>query len=153
MKIAFVACSGTKTEKAAAAKDLYISPLFKKTRAHVEAMCDEWHILSALHRVVHPNTVLEPYDFTLAQMSRKQREVWAADVMRQIRGLVQPGDRVYIFAGQLYREHLIEPLKQLQCYVDIPLEGLGIGEQLQTLSVTPDPDGVIWMGSAKGRQS
>src|SRR5664280_3570422 len=33
-------------------------------RTYVERSCDEWWILPALHGLVHPDEVLEPYEFS-----------------------------------------------------------------------------------------
>ncbi|MCS4191258.1 hypothetical protein GGP51_002750 [Salinibacter ruber] len=40
---------------------------------------------------------------------------------------MSPSDEVTILAGQTYREHLVEPLKQMVAEVTVPMEGLGIG--------------------------
>jgi hypothetical protein len=42
---------------------------------------------------------------------------------------VRPGDRVILLAGVLYREHLVPKLRQAKCYVEVPIKGLGIGQQ------------------------
>jgi hypothetical protein len=50
---------------AAPAGDLYVSSLFMGRRRFVEASCDRWFILSALHGGVDPDEVIEPYDESL----------------------------------------------------------------------------------------
>jgi hypothetical protein len=41
--------------------------------------------------------------------------------------------RVVVFAGVRYREHLIDYLRQRAPVIEIPMERLGIGRQLQWL--------------------
>jgi len=44
------------------------------------------------------------------------------------------GDEVLILAGRRYREYLIGPLRRRVESIQIPMEGLDIGEQLQFLN-------------------
>jgi hypothetical protein len=127
--LGFVACCGKKLAHPAPAKKLYQSDLFRKSRAYVEQHCDDWFILSALHGLVHPDKVIEPYDVTLERMSRLDNLVWTADVMIDVAGLRI--DRGYaeciVLAGSRYRKAFDGiPHKA-------PLAGLGIGQQLAWL--------------------
>jgi hypothetical protein len=65
-RIGLVGCVKTKRSFASPGKDLYASPLFRGRRRYVEASCDRWFVLSALHGLVAPDEVLEPYDVTLS---------------------------------------------------------------------------------------
>jgi len=38
-----------------------------------------------------------------------------------------------ILAGKKYQENLVNPIQQMGCSVEIPMEGLGIGKQLRWL--------------------
>ena len=60
-----VGCVKQKALTARPARDLYVSALFEGRRVFVERSCSEWWILSALHGLIHPDQVLEPYDVTL----------------------------------------------------------------------------------------
>ncbi len=69
-KIILVGCVATKQEIPCAAKDMYISPLFKKRRAYAEqevknGNAASWFIVSSLHTIIDPETVIEPYDKTM----------------------------------------------------------------------------------------
>lgn len=78
--IALVACGKAKLDRAAPARDLYIGNLFRAARAHVEAASyDTWYILSAKHHLVHPDTVIAPYDYRLPKRA-SVREAWARAV-------------------------------------------------------------------------
>ena len=62
MRIGLVGCVKKKGPVAAPAEELYVSPLFVGRRRFVESTCDRWFILSALHGLVDPHEVIEPYD-------------------------------------------------------------------------------------------
>lgn len=116
-----VSCVGKKRTTAQPAKDLYISDWFIKAREYAENNGKRWYILSAKHGLLHPDTVIDPYEKTLNTMGAEERRAWAEQVDTAIAML--PG-RLVCFAGEKYREHLQTPL-------ETPLKGRGIGEQLR----------------------
>ncbi len=63
--VGLVGCVATKLGKPSMSKDLYILTLFRGGRRYVDKLCDEWFVLSALHELVDPEGVIEPYDVTL----------------------------------------------------------------------------------------
>jgi hypothetical protein len=132
--IARVACVSAKQPAASPAGDLYTSTWFKKASAFARQTADEWYILSAKHGLLDPETVIEPYDETLSRMPAAERRAWAHQVLKSLPDVLQPGDRVVILAGKKYRENLIAPIEQLGCSVEVPMEGLRIGEQLRWLN-------------------
>jgi hypothetical protein len=76
-----------------------------------------------------PDTLLAPYNETLNEMS-----AWADRVKAQMVVSLPTAGRIIIFAGQRYREFLMDYLKERAAKVDVPLEGLRIGEQLSWLA-------------------
>src|SRR6516162_8116839 len=81
--IVLVACCGPKLAEPAPAADLYVSSLFKKARTYAERR-GRWFILSALHGLVHPATVIAPYDVTLKKMPAQERREWGQKVRTQM---------------------------------------------------------------------
>ena len=133
-RIGLVGCVKGKADGARAAKDLYVSTLFLGRRSYVERSCDEWWVLSAEHGLVHPDTVLAPYDVTLKDASRAARRLWSTDVLTTIdvRVAPDPGDIFEIHAGAEYRDFgLVSGLHSRSCVVDIPTERMRIGPQLR----------------------
>ncbi len=121
-----VACVGQKRPTPARARDLYQSDWFKKARAYVEAQGGRWFILSALHGLIPPGRVIDPYNVTLATMSAAERRAWGERVAAQLAGKIGPRTRVVILAGRLYRDPLASWTGNR---ATVPMEGLGIGEQ------------------------
>lgn len=134
-----IACGKNKRGEKSAAKDLYIGELFKKTRALVEKHKQEFRILSALHGLVHPEKELEPYDYTLNGKSKAVKREWAAQISKLL-CLKNPHEwRFVIYAGRDYREFLVPTLISHGFDVEIPLEGLEIGQQLSFLKTALIP--------------
>lgn len=135
--IVLIACASQKRDDSAPARDLYQSALFQKSLRYVEQVVepDRTFILSAKHHLLPLDPVITPYDRTLNRMNADERRVWAERVLDQLRERADlEKDRFTILAGKKYREHLVPHLER----VEIPLEGMGIGEQLQFLSEAVD---------------
>jgi hypothetical protein len=131
--IALVSCVSEKTSLPQPAKQLYVSDWFIKASSYAQLVADEWFILSAMHHLVKPDQLIAPYDKTLKRMSKQERMLWARRVFADLRQILSPGDRAIILASNAYREFLLEPLRRYGVVVEIPLEGLRIGEQKQWL--------------------
>jgi hypothetical protein len=82
--VALVSCVKTKQQFACAARDLYISPRFQKSRTIAEKCANRWFILSALHGLVDPDEVISPYEYALKGAKIAERRKWAQEVFRAI---------------------------------------------------------------------
>jgi hypothetical protein len=131
--IALVACVGKKLDHPAPAADLYQSAWFRKARRYAEAAGDLWYILSARYCLTKPDQMIEPYNVTLNDKSRQARQVWAADVANHLKIVDPPPCQVVILAGLRYREFLVPLLRHDGYAVEVPMAGLGIGQQLAWL--------------------
>ena len=132
--VGLVGCASQKLHRPAPARDLYVSQLFRKASAYAEASCDRWYVLSALHGLVHPDTVLEPYDVRLGSSRPSSPGIWdwAAMVKKQLeQELADVPDPVLVaLAGEQYRT----VLRLCGWPYRVPMEGLGIGQQLGWLT-------------------
>jgi hypothetical protein len=127
-----VACVKEKAETPAPAAALYRSTWFRKARAYVEGVGAPWFILSALHGLVSPDQVIEPYERTLMNMPAVDRRAWGQHVVRQLDELGYPATaRVVVLAGARYREPLAA---WLGTRAVVPMAGLSIGRQLAWLT-------------------
>ena len=138
--IGLVACSKTKLNHAAPARELYTSPLFRAASAYCERTYDRWFILSAKHGLVDPDQILEPYDLTLSDLDRRLLRTWGTQVRTQWQrtgistvavgqGWSKRGDddiRFFMHAGRLYRTSASFRAD----LVEAPVERLRIGEQI-----------------------
>jgi hypothetical protein len=124
----------TKRSYASPAENLYVSPMFKGRRAWVEQTCSCWFVLSALHGLVDPKTVLEPYDVTLVGAPNNEKRAWSRQVLNSLDVEVGHGTGLTfeIHAGAEYRNFgLVQGLLDRGAHVEIPMEHLSQGEQLE----------------------
>jgi hypothetical protein len=130
--IGLVGCVKTKLPYAAAARDLYISPLFIGRREAVEGRAAKWFILSAEYGLTRPDQVIEPYDRELASLAVSERRAWARKVVDELsRELGELGRyRFEVHAGRAYFGFgLVDGLRAGGAEVSIPTEGLTQGRQ------------------------
>lgn len=92
--IGLVGCAAAKLTRPAPARELYTSQLFRKASAYAEAHSDRWYILSALHGLVSPETVLEPYNVKLGHKSGPPIWEWAERVAAQLEAELAGVDQV-----------------------------------------------------------
>lgn len=133
-RIILVACAATKLAEPAPAAALYTSDLFTKSRAWAErevaeGRADAWFILSAKYGLLYPNESVSPYDETLNGKSASHRVEWSTGVMLGLRHAAPAKTTVVFLAGELYRKTLATFLAQDGVRVEVPMAGLGIGEQ------------------------
>lgn len=135
--VLLVACADGKQQVKAPAEALYQSPLFDLSRDYARRFLRNgpprsWRILSAKHNVLNPQSPTEPYDESLVGAPIDERRAWANNTFRDLES--EFGKRhVVLLAGRDYREFLVPQLEAAGYTVEIPLAGLGIGEQLSAL--------------------
>ncbi len=125
-------CVKEKLDRPAAARDLYISPLFAKERAYAEKSGAPWFILSAEHGLVAPEEVLAPYDLQLSKTSFEYRRDWGIRVVDRLVQLAGPLDGMVIevHAGSAYADPIRSMLQDRGAIVREPLAGLRLGPRL-----------------------
>lgn len=130
-KIVLIGCVKQKRSQKCKARDLYISDYFKKNLGFAQTLNpDEIFILSAKYGVVALDDEIEPYEKTLNNMPAQEIRQWATRVLEQLAEKTDlTNDRFIFLAGAKYRKYLIPHMT----HVEVPLEGLRIGEQLHKL--------------------
>jgi cytoplasmic iron level regulating protein YaaA (DUF328/UPF0246 family) len=131
-KTVLISCVSKKRSYKSKARDLYISPLFKKNLQYaLKLHPDQIFILSAKYGLVSLDEEIEPYDVTLNTMSAKEIKEWSDRVLHDLAAHTDLSQDQFIFlAGAKYRKYLVRRLT----HVEIPFEGLTIGRQLQRLT-------------------
>lgn len=126
--IVLVGCAKSKEDKPTEAKNLYTSSYFKKKYTVAETIGTP-RILSAQHGIVKPDTVLEPYDTSIYDLTANEKREWGDRVVRTLKkGASSTNNPVIALAGKAYsrplRSRLNTPLYE-------PFAGTsGIGDQL-----------------------
>ncbi len=100
------------------AKDLYISPLFKKAWAYANQLnADKIFILSAKHGLLNPESKIDDYDISLVKAKVSERKDWTVKVIEQMEqeGISLQDDKFVILAGKNYYDFLQEKLNPDNC--------------------------------------
>lgn len=133
--IYLISCSKSKAQERCQASELYTSSLFRKSVQYVESIGGEWFVLSAKYGLVLKETVIDPYDETLNDKNKKQREEWANSIFEQIKNKIGIRDNEFVFlAGKVYSEKLITIIESNGGKTANPMVGLGIGQRLKWLN-------------------
>lgn len=130
-KIALISCTKRKKPYKCKASELYsASTLFSYSYKYAKANGYRVFILSAKHRLVDENAILEPYNETLYGQKADVRKKWAQEVLTQLKQVcnIQTTEFI-ILASQIYCEFLIEQLPGEN--VSNPLSHLPIGKKLR----------------------
>jgi len=129
--IALIACSKLKKNYACPANELYSeSTLFSLSYEYAKRTADKIYILSAKYGLVAEDTVLEPYNQTLKEMSRQQQMDWAEGVLHGLKKVCNlQDDHFTILAGNTYCRDLVQSIPQYS----LPLAGLALGERMAFL--------------------
>lgn len=131
-KIGLVSCVKTKRDEPAPPKNLYTSDYFEKMRAYAEQYHDDWWILSAKHGLLAPDgDPIEPYNDTLSGARVAKKRKWAEQVAEELdeQGVLSEDVTLVLHAGKDYYEELLPLIEESNVSVEIPTEGLGIGEK------------------------
>ena len=118
-----------------AAKDLYQSPLFKKSLDYatdVLKISEELiFVLSAEHHLLLFDRCVMKYDKTLNNFTVSQRKAWADEVWCQLSIRFDKDTRYIMLAGKNYYQYLI--CNSRITNFELPLENNGIGRRLSIL--------------------
>ena len=133
-KIVLLSCTKSKMDHRVPTQELYsASPMFRKTLEYGKALNpDKMYILSAKHFLVPLDKKLEPYDKTLKEMPKDEKEEWGKVTIQQMKdeGLNLDKDKFIFLTGSEYLKPFIGHIK----HIENPMEGLRLGQRLGWLN-------------------
>lgn len=150
-----VGCGARKLKRCAPARHLYTGALFQKSLALAEDRAggkahNHVFILSAMHGLIPPDEMLEPYSYALTEVPVSLRRKWGVRVaetlhihLGNIRRLGKA--RIVIYAGAPYAEAVrygIATHARVAPRIETPMEGLGIGQRHSWLNARLDELGI-----------
>jgi uncharacterized protein DUF6884/GIY-YIG catalytic domain-containing protein len=140
-EILLVTCVKTKLSRPAAARDLYISPLFRKSRAYAERSGRPWFILYAEYGLVAPDQLIAPYERYLPATPESCRAAWGRWVVERLDLVAGPlaGRVAEIHAGAVYVAAVAGHLNSRGVQVVDRLRGLSHGARLAWYDDTESP--------------
>jgi len=130
-KIVLISCVGKKKSHKTKAKDLYQSAWFKHAWNYASSLNpDKTFILSAEYGLLDTEKEIHPYEKTLNRMKIADVKKWAESVLASLVKVADLNLDDFVFlAGSRYRRFIVPKIKNY----NVPMEGLGIGKQLQYL--------------------
>jgi hypothetical protein len=131
---ALISCSKSKGGHRDLARNMYVSPLYRKSVMAAEEWRLSFSILSAKHGLLDPDRTIEPYDLTLKGTSKQFKLKWARKVDQQIRKSKFGNKRLIVLAGDDYYAPLIEVGTDHPLNFFAPMEGLSLGNRLAFLN-------------------
>jgi hypothetical protein len=122
--IGIVSCGATKAAEPTEARHLYTSSTFRGALAAAEAQCDQVFIISALHGLISPDEIIEPYDVKMGDPG----SITIEEIAAQAR--IFEGTDIYAFTPAAYFEIIDEAFRQHDIFVTPVFEATqGIGDQ------------------------
>jgi len=135
-KVVLLSCTKSKTPYPAPAQELYsASPMFQKTLEYGKTLKpDKMFILSAKHHLVPLNKELKPYDLTLKDFNKEEKEKWGEETYKQMKqkGLNLERDKFIFLAGNEYIKPLLKYIPESN--IENPMGGRRFGERLKWLN-------------------
>lgn len=134
--IVLLSCTKSKLDHKSPAQELYsASPTFQKTLQYGKSLKpDKMYILSAKHYLVSLNKELSPYDKTLKEMPKEEKDKWGEIVIKQLKAqhINLEKDKFIFLTGVEYMKPLLPYIPNSN--IITPLEGKRMGERLQWLN-------------------
>jgi|TARA_R110000803_G_scaffold188933_1_gene251390 hypothetical protein len=135
-RIVLLSCTKSKLDKKSQAQDLYsASPMFRKTLEYGKSLKpDKMYILSAKHNLTPLTMMLDPYDLTLKEMKKDEKEAWGEKTISQMKSSgINPEKDTFIFlAGTEYIKPLLKYIPEAN--IEEPMKGKRFGERLKWLN-------------------
>lgn len=136
MSIVLLSCTKSKLDHEAEAQDLYsASPMFKKTLEYGKSLKpSKIFILSAKHYLVPLTKKLAPYDKTLKEMPKNEKETWGEQVAKELKqnGVNLNKEKFIFLTGKEYMKPLLKYIPEQN--ISMPLEGQRFGERMSWLN-------------------
>jgi hypothetical protein len=135
-KVVLLSCTKSKTKHAAPAQELYsASPMFQKTLEYGKSLKpDKMFILSAKHHLVPLTKTLEPYDKTLKEMPKDEKDKWGEETIKQMKsaGINPEKDQFVFLTGSEYMKPFDQYIPDIN--IENPMKGKRFGERLKWLN-------------------
>jgi hypothetical protein len=135
-RIVLLSCTKSKIDRTAPAQELYsASPMFQKTLEYGKKLKpDKMFILSAKHHLVPLTKELAPYDKTLKEMPKDEKEKWGEETAKQMKsaGINPEKDKFIFLTGSEYLKPLAKYIPEEN--METPMEGKRFGQRLKWLN-------------------
>lgn len=140
--VCLVGCGKAKGDAVAPVRELYTSPLFRKSLELAELVGDVTYVASARHGLLALDERIAPYETTIK--GRKAAAIFAARVVGDLEALVLGSAtrlRVVLFMGATYADPIVTEIEERRAHGSprwsapvVLMRGLEVGERLAFLN-------------------
>lgn len=114
-KIGLISCVKSKKEIGCKAKDMYISPWFRKGYEYLSYRCDVIYIMSAKYGLLSSDTFILPYNESLLKMNKRKRMIWSYKMIKSLeRKTDLKNDYFIILGGKKYIEYICQKIPNFE---------------------------------------
>jgi len=125
--IGLIACSKTKAKKRCKASEMYTGAMFQLSVRLMEKWKCPYMIISAKYGLIDPDTIINPYELKMTDLTMPQREEMAKKINAGLKSRLRKDEIVLCLMGIEYM------LFARDIPVLMPMVGMGIGRRLQFL--------------------
>ena len=134
-RVALIAGSPSQAQRAQPACELYRGRFFRRALAYArQAGYDSIYVLSAQQGLVDVDEIVDPSNVSLYWFTASERRAWSRRVVQRLGEQVRPPAWVDVFAGERYRQFIVDLLEEDGYTVSVPLAGLRAGQQIARLN-------------------
>ncbi|MGD9994716.1 MAG: DUF6884 domain-containing protein [Salinivirgaceae bacterium] len=134
-------CSKEKVTYQAKASDMYCSERFNLSKKIVESNNNEWYILSSRYGLLKPNTIIDPYDKHIDDLTKTEKNVYVAKVIKQFSDFnISNKKRIIFLCDSLYVNDIFKELERKKYKIISPFSHLNPvmwGQYLKQLDNSP----------------
>lgn len=113
VKIALIGCVKEKLEWPCKAGEIYTGAQFLKWKQDADDWgCDSYYILSGKFGLIHPDTIIAPYDVNLDLQTDAYREEWFQNVAKEINALAKEEIVIKFFCASSYSDGILNLLSE-----------------------------------------
>lgn len=129
--IGLLATARKKKHHPAPVTEFYNSPLFRKSVQYANEHYERLYFYNAKDGLLLPDQIMAPYDVSIKTFTLSEKKQWAHTVISALNEHESSEDcKIFLHGGYVYRKYLQPELKSYGYTFTVPLQGLGIGEQL-----------------------
>ena len=101
--IFIINCSKEKVNYQVKASDMYCSERFNLSKKIVEDNNYEWYILSSKYGLLKPDTIIDPYDKNINDLTKKRKNEYVTKIIKQFSDFnINNKKRIIFLCDSLY---------------------------------------------------
>ena len=123
--IFIINCSKEKVNYQVKASDMYCSERFNLSKKIVEDNNYEWYILSSKYGLLKPDTIIDPYDKNINDLTKKEKNEYITKIIKQFSDFnINNKKRIIFLCDSLYINEICQELERKKYNIISPFSHL-----------------------------